>query len=226
MQATYLGHSCFKIEMGGKTLIFDPFIRPNELAANIRFEELKADYILVSHGHSDHTADLVDLARQTGATVVCSWEIQVWLNNQGITNIHPMNIGGKWKFDFGTVHMTFAAHSSSLGDGTYAGVAAGYVIESEGQSIYYSGDTSLHLDMKLTGEKHRLTAAFLPIGDNFTMDYTDACKAADFIGCNNIIAMHFDTFGFIKIDHKQVAEHFKSNNKTLKIPAIGETITI
>lgn len=226
MQLTYLGHSCFLLETAGKKIVFDPFIRPNELAVDISFNEIQADYILVSHGHSDHTADLIDLAKQTGATVVASWEIHAWLNKQGINKTHPMNIGGKWTFDFGTVHMVFAAHSSSLEDGTCAGVAAGFVIETEGKTIYYAGDTALHLDMKLTGEKFKLDAALLPIGDNFTMDYKDACKAADFIGCNNIIAMHFDTFGFIKINHNDVADYFKSKNKNFTIPAIGGTITI
>jgi L-ascorbate metabolism protein UlaG (beta-lactamase superfamily) len=226
MQLTYLGHSCFMLEVSGKKLVFDPFIRPNELASSIKFGEIRADYILVSHGHADHTADLTDLARQTGATVVTSWEIHSWLSHKGISKTHPMNIGGKRQFDFGTVHMVFAAHSSSLPDGTYAGVAAGFVIEAEGKTLYYAGDTALHLDMKLTAEKFRLDAALLPIGDNFTMDYQDACKAADFIGCSNIIAMHFDTFGFIKINHAEVADHFRSQNKTLTIPAIGDIINI
>lgn len=226
MQFTYLGHSCFQLDVAGKTLIFDPFIRPNPLAADIDFESLKADYILVSHGHVDHTADLVDLAKQTEATVVASWEIHAWLNTQGVTNTHPMNIGGKWKFDFGTVHMVFAAHSSSLADGTYAGVAAGFVIEAEGKQVYYAGDTALHTDMKLTGEKFNLDAALLPIGDNFTMDYQDACKAASFINCSRIIAMHFDTFGFIKVNHEAAGQYFEQHQKTLAIPAIGQTITI
>ncbi|MES2779962.1 MAG: MBL fold metallo-hydrolase, partial [Bacteroidota bacterium] len=118
MKLTYFGHSCFSMETQGKTILFDPFIRGNELAASIDFETIKADYILVSHGHDDHTADLVALAIQTNATVVASWEIHAWLHKQGISKTHPMNIGGKWNFDFGTVHMVFAAHSSSLADGT------------------------------------------------------------------------------------------------------------
>lgn len=214
------------LETAGKKIVFDPFIRPNELAAAIKFDEIKADYILVSHGHVDHTADLVDLAKQTGATVVASWEIHAWLNKKGIDKTHPMNIGGKWKFDFGTVHMVFAAHSSSLSDGTYAGVASGFVIETEGKTIYFAGDTALHMDMKLTAERFKLDTALLPIGDNFTMDYKDACKAADFIGCTNIVAMHFDTFGFIKVNHKEAADYFNTNNKTLTIPAIGSTFRI
>lgn len=226
MQLTYLGHSCFSLQVGGKTLVFDPFIRPNELAANIKFSELKADYILVSHGHADHTADLIDLAKQTGAKVVASWEIHSWLNKKGIENTHPMNIGGKWSFEFGTVHMVFAAHSNSLPDGTYGGVAAGFVIETEGKTVYYSGDTALTSDMRLLADKFNLDYALLPIGDNFTMDYKDACTAATFVHCNNIIAMHFDTFGYIKINHQEAVNYFMQHNKTLTIPAIGGSIQL
>jgi L-ascorbate metabolism protein UlaG (beta-lactamase superfamily) len=228
MNVRYLGHSCFQMVISGKNIVFDPFIRPNALAAEagIDIDTLQADYILVSHGHDDHTADLLYLAERTQATVVASWEIYTWLGKQGYTKAHPMNIGGKWKFDFGTVKMTFAAHSSSLGDGTYAGVAAGFLINAEGETIYYSGDTALNQEMKLIGEMNRIDWAFLPIGDNFTMDVTDACVAADFIKCNNIIAMHYDTFGFIKVDHNEAIQQFKQSGKMLHIMKIGDSIVI
>lgn len=226
MKLTYLGHSCFILQANGKNVLFDPFIKPNELAAGIDFKAIQADYILVSHGHYDHTADLLELAQQTSATVVANAEIHNWLNNKGITKAHPMNIGGKWQFDFGTVHMVNAVHSSSLPDGTYGGTSAGFVIESEDKTIYYSGDTALYSDMKLIGEKFKTDAALLCMGGNFTMDYVDACQVAQYISCNNIIAMHFDTFGYIKINHNQVVDYFNSNNKKLTIPSIGSTITI
>jgi L-ascorbate metabolism protein UlaG (beta-lactamase superfamily) len=226
MQLTYLGHSCFMLHTAGKTIIFDPFIKHNPLAASINFETLQADYILVSHGHEDHTADLIALAQQTGAKVVANWEIHAWLNKNGVANTHPMNIGGKWTFDFGSVQMVFAAHSSSMPDGTYGGTAAGFVIQSEGKTIYYAGDTALTNDMKIIASKYTLDAALLPIGDNFTMNYEDACEAASWVNCKHIIAMHFDTFGFIKVDHEQAQSHFTANLKTLTIPTIGGTITI
>ena len=226
MQFTYLGHSCFLLETQGKKIVFDPFIRGNELASKIDFGAIQADYILVTHGHDDHTADLVDLANQTNATVITNWEIHAWLHKQGVTKTHPMNIGGKWNFDFGTVHMLFAAHSSSLADGTYAGVAAGFVIESEGKTLYFAGDTALTSDMKLLPLKFQLDVALLPIGDNFTMDYRDACIASDFIECDNIIAMHFDTFGFIKIDHQEVISYFLEEGKQINLPKVGETTSI
>lgn len=226
MQLTYLGHSCFMLQTAGKTLIFDPFIKSNPLAASISFDALTADYILVSHGHEDHTADLIALAQQTGAKVIANWEIHAWLNKHGVTNTHPMNIGGKWMFDFGTVNMVFAAHSSSMPDGTYGGTAAGFVIESDGKAIYYAGDSALTNDMKIVGAKYMLDAALLPIGDNFTMDYQDACEAALWVNCNHVIAMHFDTFGFIKVNHEQAQAHFTANSKILTLPTIGGTITI
>jgi L-ascorbate metabolism protein UlaG (beta-lactamase superfamily) len=146
MELKYLGHSCFQLRIKDTLIVFDPFIRGNVLAAEagIDIDEVKADYILVSHGHDDHTGDLMYLAERTQAKVVTSWEIYAWLNKNGYTNAHPMNIGGKWQFDFGEVKMTYAAHSSSLGDGTYAGIAGGFMIKAEGKTIYYSGDTALN----------------------------------------------------------------------------------
>jgi L-ascorbate metabolism protein UlaG (beta-lactamase superfamily) len=228
MQIRYLGHSCFQLITNNTRIVFDPFIRGNTLASEsgIDIDEIEADYILVSHGHDDHTADLLYMAEKTGATVVCSWEIYAWLNKQGITHAHPMNVGGKWKFDFGTVKMTFAAHSSSLTDGTYAGVAAGFIIEADGKTIYYAGDTALHNDMKLLREFHKIDWAILPIGGNFTMDYVDAGRAANFLGCRHVIAMHFDTFGFIKVDHSDVKKHFAEHGQDLHILPIGHTLTL
>jgi L-ascorbate metabolism protein UlaG (beta-lactamase superfamily) len=228
MQVTYLGHSCFQLLINGKSIVFDPFIRPNELAINagVVIDEIQADYILVSHAHDDHTADLVYLANNTNALVVSSWEICSWLNKQGIKNTHPMNVGGGWTFDFGRIDMVHAAHSSSFSDGTYGGVASGFVIESAGKSIYYAGDTGLNMEMKILGEKYHIDAALLPIGDNFTMGYKDALLCAQYVNAKQVIAMHFDTFGFIKIDHKVVQDYFNESNKKLTIPKIKQTITI
>jgi L-ascorbate metabolism protein UlaG (beta-lactamase superfamily) len=228
MRLTYLGHSCFLLNVGGKNIILDPFIRPNALAqdAGVDIDTIQADYILVSHGHEDHTADLVYLASKTGAKVVCSWEISTWLQEQGLSNIHPMNIGGSKLFDFGKVKMVFAAHSSSLADGTYAGLASGFIIQSGEKTIYYAGDTALNQEMKLIAEFNKIDWAILPVGDNFTMDYVDACRAADFLNCRNVVAMHFDTFGFIQIDHQKVATHFSEHGKNLIIPSINSFVDL
>ncbi len=225
MKITYLGHSCFHIDTGKAQLVFDPFIRPNDKAKGIvDIDKVKADYILVSHGHDDHTADLVYLAKKTGATVISSYEVQAWLGKQGIEKSHPMNFGGSWSFDFGTVKFFQAAHTSSFADGSYAGAAGGFIITTDESCFYYAGDTGLFQDMKLIPMFHTLDFAFLPIGDNFTMDAEQAVIAAEFIACEDIIAMHFDTFGFIEIDHQKASESFRNMGKSLLIPEIGKTI--
>lgn len=225
MNITYYGHSCFGVEIAGKHLLFDPFITPNELAKNIDATTVKADYILITHGHEDHVADAVAIARRTGATVVCNWEIHVWLQKQGITNTHPMNIGGKKLFDFGSVKCVNAVHSSSLPDGSNGGNPMGFVIESTDRNFYYAGDTALTYDMKLIGNYRSIDFAFLPIGDNFTMGIDNAIIATDFINCGDIIGMHYDTFGFIKIDQEEAKFKFRRAGRNLTLLAVGETIT-
>ncbi len=224
MKVTYYGHSCFGVEVSGKHLVFDPFITPNELAAHIQLSDVKADYILVSHGHEDHVADLIALAKQTQAKIICSWEIYQWVSKQGLTNIHPMNTGGKVKFDFGSIKCVVAQHSSSLPDGSYGGNPMGFVIESTEGSFYYAGDTALTYDMKLIGDYRKIDFAFLPIGDNFTMGVDNAIIACEFIKCGNIIGMHFDTFGYIQIDKAEAISKFNKAGHNLKLLQIGETI--
>lgn len=224
MNITYYGHSCFGVEINGKHIVFDPFISPNELAKSINVNTIKADYILISHGHEDHIADAVPLAKRTGAKVICSYEIFVWLNKQGVENVHPMNIGGKVKLDFGNVKCVNAVHSSSLPDGSYGGHPMGFVVESSEGNFYYAGDTALTYDMKLIGEYRKVDFAFLPIGDNFTMGAENAIIACDFINCDDIIGMHYDTFGFIKIDQTEAQNKFNRAGKNLTLMKIGETI--
>ena len=226
MKLTYYGQSCFLLETQGFNILFDPFITPNELAKHIDADSIPADYVLVSHGHEDHTADLISIAKRTNAVVVCAFEISSWLAKNGVSNCHAMNLGGQWNFDFGSVKMVFAAHSSSMPDGTYAGTAAGFVIKSEGKTIYYSGDTALTQEMKLIGELNKPDFAFLPIGDNFTMGVDDAIVAARFINCNQIIGMHYDTFGYIKIDKGDAVQRFRDAGNELTLLEIGSSIEI
>lgn len=224
MNITYYGHSCFGVEIKGKHILFDPFITPNELAKNINANNVKADYILISHGHDDHIADAVSIAKRTGATVVCGWEIYLWLQKQGVENIQPMNTGGKKMFDFGSVKCVKAEHSSSLPDGSYGGNPMGFVIESTDKNFYYAGDTALTYDMKLIGEYRFVDFAFLPIGDHFTMGVDNAIIATEFINCPDVIGMHYDTFGFIKIDKEEAKYKFARQGKKLTLMEIGETL--
>lgn len=221
MKVNYLGHSSFLLETAGKKILIDPYISPNELADNININDIQCDYILVSHGHSDHVADLVNIANRTGAKVISSFEITEWLRKQELENSHPMNIGGSWDFDFGTVKMMYACHSSSLPDGSYGGTAAGFLITTEDKTYYYSGDTSLTSDMKLTGELYDIHHAFLCIGDNFTMGIEDAIIASKYINCKKIIGMHYDTFGYIKLDHQKAMDKFEEAGLFLNLMKIS-----
>lgn len=227
MKFTYFGHSCFSIEVKGKHLLFDPFIADNELASEIDVDKIKADYIFLSHGHFDHVADAVSIAKRTGAVVVANFEIYTWLGKQGVKNAHPMNHGGSWKFDFGAVKMVNAVHSSELPDGTFGGNPAGFVFSTKDGNFYYAGDTALHMDMKLIPMTSKdLHFCILPIGDNFTMGVRDAIIASDFVKCDRVIGVHYDTFGFIKIDHKKAVKRFAKHAKELILTEIGQTIEL
>ncbi len=226
MKVTYYGHSCFAVETGGKHLLFDPFITPNNLANGIDITKIPADFILISHGHDDHIADAVSIAKRTNAKVVSNFEIINWAQAQGISNTHPMNIGGHWFFDFGKVKCVNAVHSSSLPDGSYGGNAMGFLIETDEANFYYSGDTALTYDMKLIGDYKNMDFALLPIGNNFTMGIDNAIIAAEFIRCDKIIGLHYDTFSYIKIDHEEAKEKFSRAGKELHLMPIGDTIEI
>ncbi len=226
MKITYYGHSCFTAAVNGKTLLFDPFISGNPLAGHIDKSKIKADYILISHGHEDHIADAAALAKESGATIISNFEIVTWLSRQGISKGHPMNHGGSWSFDFGKVKMMNAIHSSSFPDGSYAGNPCGFLIETLEGNFYYSGDTALTYDMKLIGEYKKINFALLPVGGNFTMNADNALIAAGFIGCDKIVGLHFDTFGYITINHAEAKEKFSRDGKELILLKIGESINI
>lgn len=226
MKLTCFGHSCFQVEIRGKKILFDPFITHNELAKDVKTDQLNPDYIFLSHGHGDHIADCVSIAQRSGCKVVAAYEIHEWLNKQGITNTHPMNTGGKWLFDFGTVKCVVAQHSSGLPDGSYGGNPMGFIFTTGEGNFYYSGDTALTMDMQLVPTWARLDFAVMPIGDNFTMDVADAIRAAEFVQCDKIVGVHYNTFGFIVIDTAKAKEAFEKAGKTLLLPAINETINI
>ncbi len=226
MKLTYYGHSTFLVDVQGKKILFDPFITYNELAKDIDIDSIEADYIFLSHGHTDHIADCESIAKRTNAQVVSAYEIHEWLHTKGVTNTHPMNTGGKWHFDFGTVKCVVAQHSSSLPDGTYGGNPLGFIFTTESGNFYYSGDTALTLDMQLVPIWATLDFAVFPIGDNFTMDVADAIRAAEFAKVNKVVGVHYDTFGFIKIDKEKAKKDFIAAGKELLLPKIGETIEL
>lgn len=226
MEFTFFGHACFSVTIGGKNILFDPFISPNEKASSIDVNEIQADYILISHGHEDHVADVEVIAKRTGAKLVSNFEIISWFGSKGIENGHPMNHGGEWDFDFGKVKYVNAVHSSVMPDGAYGGNPGGFIVKNKDISFYYAGDTALHMDMKLIGEYDKLDFAVLPIGNNFTMGIDDAIIASDFIKCDKIVGIHYDTFGYIEIDHEDAKKKFTERGKELILLEIGQTIQI
>lgn len=226
MKITYFGHACFLIETKGMTLMFDPFVTQNELAKDINLADYKIDYMLLSHGHFDHVADVETIAEKSNAKVISNWEIQQWFEKKGVPG-HPMNHGGKWKFDFGTVYYTTAVHSSNLPDGSYGGNPGGFIIHNEEGTLYYSGDTAVTMDMKLLPMLFpKIDLAILPIGDNFTMDSKGAALAAEFIDCDRIVGCHYDTFGYIKIDAASAQADFTAKGKALTLLPIGGSLEV
>lgn len=226
MKCTYFGHSSFLIETNGKKLLIDPMISSNPIASSVEIAHIHPDYILISHGHEDHVADVETIAKHNPKSqIVSSFEIFSWYQNKGIQG-HPMNIGGKWTFDFGTLKYVQAVHSSMLPDGSYGGPSGGFVVWNDKDTFYFAGDTALTMDMKLIPMTcPPLQVAFLPVGDNFTMGYEDALVAAEFIQCDTIVACHYDTFGYIKIDKEKTKTHFAEKGKKLIFPEINQTLT-
>ncbi len=227
MEITFLGHASLLLKTGATQIIVDPFISANEKASNINIDELKADFILVTHGHQDHVLDVEIIAKNNPeALLVSNYEIVSWFGEKGIKG-HPMNHGGRKVFDFGTVKYVNAIHSSVLPDGTYGGNPGGFVIQAEEKIVYIAGDTALTYDMKLIPETiGNVDLAILPIGDNFTMGYEDAAIAADFVGCDKVLGCHYDTFPPIAIDKNKAIDLFEQKAKTLLLPEIGETISL
>lgn len=225
MKITYLGHASLTIGIKGKNIIVDPYISGNDLAKHIDVNSLKADYILITHAHGDHILDVETIAQNTGAVIVSNAEIAGYYEAKGFKT-HPMNHGGCWEFDFGKVKYVNAIHSSSFPDGTYGGQPGGFVIEAENKNVYIAGDTALTYDMKLIPMRNPLDLAILPIGSNFTMDVDDATIAAEFLSVNRVLGYHYDTFGYIKIDHETAKQKFEGKNKELILLEIGSSIEI
>lgn len=227
MKLTYHGHSVVAIDLNDRTkLLFDPFITGNPLT-DLVAEEVTADYLFVTHGHSDHIGDMVSIAKRCQATIVSMVEVCHFAKTHGVTKTNGMNLGGQFNFPFGAVKMVPALHSSGLeidGQTLYLGQAGGFVLQAEGKTIYHAGDTALFSDLALIGAEFTIDVAFLPIGDNFTMGPSDALKAAALLRANTVIPIHYNTFPVIK----QNPEEFRSMLPigVGKVLAVGETIEV
>lgn len=194
----FLGHSSFQVLTGGQSVLIDPFLSGNP-SASASADSIEADAILVTHGHEDHVADVEAIAKRTGAMVVANYEIVTWFQSRGVENAHPMHIGGRHAFDFGTVKLTIAHHGSALPDGSNGGNPAGVILTTDDGNIYHAGDTGLFSDMQLIGDEG-LAVAILPIGDNFTMGPEDSVRAVRFLKPATVIPCHYNTWPLIEQD--------------------------
>ncbi|HCQ04849.1 MAG TPA: metal-dependent hydrolase [Candidatus Latescibacteria bacterium] len=198
---TFYGHSCFSLSDRTHTLLFDPFITGNP-QATLPASDIHADYILLTHGHSDHIGDAVPMAKQRNATIIASFELAKYCERQG-AKVHDMGIGGSYKFPFGRVKLTQATHGSAIitDDGIeYLGNPCGILVRFNGRTYYNTGDTGLFGDMALIGKLYKPEIVILPIGDNYTMGIEDAVEAIKMIKPKIVIPVHYNTFPVIMQD--------------------------
>ncbi len=223
----FLGHSCFQISDDSHSIIIDPFLTGNPVAATTP-DKIKVDAVLLTHGHSDHLGDTEAIAKRNDAAVVSVYELANYLGKKGL-NTHPMHIGGSHVFPFGKVKFTPATHGSAAMEEddtiTYLGNPAGIILSMGGKVIYHAGDTGIFMDMQLIGNQN-LDCALLPIGDNFTMGVDDAVESAKLLRPKTVIPMHFDTWDLIKADTKAFAGKIEGAGMKCVVLKPGEAHTI
>ena len=226
MRLTFLGHACFLLETSRARLLLDPFLTGNPAAA-ARAENLTCDYLLLSHGHEDHTGDALALSRRLGAPIIANFELAEYFAAQG-AKVHGMNPGGGFNFPFGRVKLTLAHHSSSVEAGLrpiYLGSPCGLLIQADGKTVYHAGDTALFLDMELIG-KAGLDVALLPIGDNYTMGPEDAASALDLLRPRLAVPMHYNTWPVIAQDPARFAALAAAGGHAVQVLAPGAGLEI
>lgn len=226
MNIKYLGHSSLLITVNNINILVDPFISANPNAANIDINSLAVDFVLLTHAHYDHVWDVEAIVDRTKAPIIANHEIFTYYNSKKKYEGFAMNQGGTLHFDFGSLTAVNAIHSSSFPDGTYGGNPLGFILKGDDKTVYISGDTDLTMDMKLIPMFHQLDLAVFSIGDVFTMDVKRAVVAAEFVECNKILGVHFDTMPLIAIDHESSIKMFADKGKELILPKIGESIVI
>jgi L-ascorbate metabolism protein UlaG (beta-lactamase superfamily) len=220
-KVTYLGHSAFYLEGKKGRLVIDPFISGNP-NAKVKPQDIKVDFVLLSHGHDDHIGDALQIAKANRATIVAPFELANYCSSKGVS-VHAMHIGGAHQFPIGRIKLTIAHHGSAAPDGTYVGNPCGFLVTLDEKTLYHTGDTGLFYDMKLIGEMNTIELALLPIGDNFTMGIDDAVKAVEFLRPKMAIPMHYATFEVIKVDPNEFVNKVKARGLNGQVLAIGSS---
>lgn len=225
-QFTWYGHATLGINTDGYKLIIDPYFTGNP-AATITADQVQADYLLITHGHSDHIGDCIPIAKRTNAEVISNAEIVKWISKQGVAKTHGQHLGGGFKYPFGYLKLTFALHGSGLPDGSYGGNPAGFLLTTnDHKNIYIAGDTGLFGDMQLIGEEG-IDLAVIPIGDNYTMGPIDALRAVKMLQPKNVIPIHFNTWDLIAQDGQAWADKVEEQSKSkVHILKPGESFTL
>jgi L-ascorbate metabolism protein UlaG (beta-lactamase superfamily) len=226
MRVTYYGHSCFLLETAKARLVLDPFLTGNPAAA-AKAADVKCDYVLLSHGHEDHTADALAIAKANDATIIANYEIAEYFGAQG-AKAHGMNPGGGFNFPFGRVKLTLAHHTSSVEAGLnpkYMGVPCGLLIAADDRTIYHAGDTALFMDMQLIG-RAGLDLAMIPIGDNFTMGPDDALDSLAYLKPKLTVPMHYDTWPVIAQDADAFARKADIKGHSVRVMRPGATLEL
>ncbi|MCJ8014393.1 metal-dependent hydrolase [Paenibacillus sp. KQZ6P-2] len=201
MKITYYGHSCVLAEAGGRSVIIDPFLTGNP-ASGISPKDIHVDAVLLTHGHSDHFGDCIEIAKANDCPIIAVFELAEYCRSQGV-QAFGMNIGGGHSFDGFKVKYTLAFHSSSVQVGDswiYAGEPGGILLTMGNKTFFHAGDTGLFGDMRLIGEMNKIDAAALPIGDAFTMGPDDALLAAKWLRAEKVLPIHYNTFPAIQQD--------------------------
>ena len=224
VKLTYLSHSAWLVENEKTRIVIDPFLTGNPLASH-KPQDIRADYIILSHAHGDHIGDTEEIARANDSTIIANFEIATHFGNKGF-NVHPMHIGGAHTFDFGRVKLTQAFHGSSFPDGSYGGMPAGILLTIDDKTIYHTGDTGLFSDMQLIGRHEKINAMLVCIGDNFTMGIDDAAEAVALVKPELAIPMHYKTFDMIDVDPEEFVSKVELMELKAQVVDFGASIDI